>query len=81
MAEVDDFQSQSMAGWTGASIHLDGATTVDNLKTVGHMIILKLITYHLWLVVGLAMSVLVQRIHEHLAKVLAGLQVRAFVLR
>lgn len=30
--ELDDFQSQSMAGWTGASIHLDGATTVDNLK-------------------------------------------------
>ena len=81
MAELDDFQSQSMAGWTGASIHLDGATTVDNLNTIGHKIIEKIGTYHLWLVVGLAMSVLVQQIHEHLAKVLAALQVRAFVLR
>jgi len=61
-----DMLQIAMAGWTGANIHLDGATTVDN---------------HLWLVVELAMSVLVQQIHEHLAKVLAGLQVRAFVSR
>ena len=54
---ADDFQSQSMAGWTGASIHLDGATTVDNLNKVGHKIIEIIVTYHLWLVVGLAMSV------------------------
>ena len=47
--ELDDFQSQSMAGWTGANIHLDGATTVDNLKVEWVMYM----SHKLWVIIHL----------------------------